>query len=417
MAEVRPFRGILYNKEKIGDKLSSVCAPPYDIITEKQRDLLYNKNPNNIVKLILGKTSSQDNDKDNRYTRAGKLLSEWLNDGVLVRDAVDAFYVYLQEYVYRDVLHRRVGFIGLMKLSENSCKEIFPHEKTFETQKKDRLLLLSAVKANLSPIFALFSDNDKKVTHILKDIMASNPPMIDIDCDGDKHKLWRLVDRGDIEKISSLMKDKKLFIADGHHRYEVAMAYRNNIKKNGVDPGGADYCLVYFADMDTPENLMILAAHRVCKGINMGNDLDLINKVKSRFNVTFHDDVDSLLLFMERLSLDKHVIGYYGKDKYICLELKENVNIDSQKLDVAILHNVILGDILGFATSEGRIAYEKDPYKAISLVSSGGFDSVFFLNPTRVSEIKAVAEKGQVMPEKSTFFYPKLLTGLVINKF
>lgn len=435
MAEVKPFRGILYNPEKIGGELSDVCAPPYDIINDTQRNLLYDKNPNNIVKLILGKTLSQDSEKDNRYIRSGKLLAEWLSEGILVRDSAEAFYVYLQEYLYRDTVQRRVGFIGLMRLSENSCKEIFPHEKTFETQKKDRLLLLNSVKANLSPIFTLFSDNDKNVTRLLQKVMSSSSPIIDIDCENDKHKLWRLDHRRDIDEISSLMKDKKLFIADGHHRYEVAMAYRNNIKKNGADPGGADYCMMYFADMDATENLTILAAHRVCKGINVANDLDLTEKMGNYFNVTFHKNIMSLLSFMEKASMDKHIIGYYGKDKYICLELKENVNIDKlidsgsgyensigksddwKKLDVAILHHVIFGGILKFVTSEGTIVYEKDPHRARDLVNNNGFDSVFFLNPTRVSQIKTVAEKGEIMPEKSTFFYPKLLTGLLINKF
>ncbi len=427
MAEIKPFKGVLYNSAKMGGDYPSVCAPPYDVISPAMRDKLYDKNGYNIVRLILGRSYPSDNAGENRYIRAGRLLNEWMRQGVLIKDNSDAFYVYVQEYTSDDRKCRRTGFIGLMKIMDPDEKRIFPHERTHAGPKEDRMNLIKEVRANLSPVFGLYPDRDRGVTAILEDAVSSAAPAIDIREGRETHALWRLRDRDLSEKISRLMEDRKIFIADGHHRYEVARKYRDMMRKGAGYNGGADFVMMYFTDMTSPDDLTVMATHRVIKDTGTMDDDEVLRRLEEYFRVTERVDLRELMKSLKERSASGHVFGFFGKGKYFLMEMKNERDIEKlivdersaewKRLGVSILHSAVLREMLGVKSEEGNVTYVKDPEEAVSLVRDGSHRCAFFLNPTRVDQLKAVAESGDMMPQKSTYFYPKLLSGLVMNKF
>ncbi|MGB2630070.1 MAG: DUF1015 domain-containing protein, partial [Candidatus Omnitrophota bacterium] len=268
MAEVRPFKGLSYDTGKVGGDYASVVAPPYDVISDKMRDELYEKNAYNIIRLILGKSIEGDNDKHNKYTRAGQLVAEWQDQNILLKDKSESFYVYTQEYEYDGKVYNRIGFFGLMKIEDPGERSVIPHEYTLAKPKEDRMNLIKQVKGNLSPIFVLFEDNGAAVSDIIKKEISSSKPLIDIEVNGETHKIWRVSDPEAIKNISSQMKGKKVYIADGHHRYEVAMVYRNMQREKPDYDGSADYVLMYFTDMTgnaADNSLTVVATHRAIK--------------------------------------------------------------------------------------------------------------------------------------------------------
>jgi len=421
------FRGFLYDAGKVNGDYSKVCAPPYDVISERERDKLYEKSSYNIVQLILGKFLPGDDSKgNNKYSRAGKLLREWIKEGVIRRDNDESFYVYLQEYDAVGKKHRRAGFFGLMKIEETGENDILPHEHTLAQPKEDRMNLLKEVKGNLSPIFGLFNDESGEVTEIIEKVISEDAPLIDTEVDGVRHALWRLSDKNRQIRISSAIKEKKVFIADGHHRYAVAKKYRDTARTRRGYNNEAEYILMYLADISSPENLTVMATHRVIKKMPVSDHKDVISRIDDYFDITYCDDLVCLMKKLGSAS-GKHVFGYLSGDKYIFLEMKNDKDVEKlvrdpkspewKQLDVSILHSGIFEYLLGMKDKEGNIFYTRNPDEAEAMVKTRGFDGAFLLNPTRVDQLKAVAENGDMMPQKSTYFYPKLLTGLVINKF
>lgn len=424
MAEITPFKGILYNKDKIKGDYSSVVAPPYDVISDVMREELYSKSPYNIIRLILGKDQDGDNG-DNRYKRAGKFFNEWQRQGILEKDQRKSFYVYSQEYSHKGVIRKRTGFFGMVKIDEDG-KEVLPHERTHSKAKEDRLNLISEVRANLSPIFTLFYDDSGKANAILKDVMAASAPEVDIKIDGVRHLLWRVSEGERTKGLSAVLSDKRLFIADGHHRYEVARKYRDIRRSEDGYNGEADRVMMYFADMADPSNLTVMATHRAIKKMPGCSMADIKAKLAPYFSFTEHGSLGELMSQMEKNETAGNVYGVLDKEGYLCMEPKdrkaltglilENRTEDWKDLDVSIIHSAIFDELLGINSEEGNITYVKDAEEAESLVRNGSHAAAFILNPTRVEQMKAVAEHGEVMPQKSTYFYPKLLTGLVVNK-
>jgi uncharacterized protein (DUF1015 family) len=429
MVQVRPFKSLLYNPGKIGADYSEVVAPPYDVISEKMRDELYEKNAYNIIRLILGRSLEGDDDKSNKYTRAAKLLTEWQDQDILTKDKTGAFYVYAQEYEYEGEVCRRIGFFGLMKIEETGEESVVPHEHTLAKPKEDRMNLIKNVKGNLSPIFVLYEDDKGTVRGMLEEATATSKPAIDIEVGGEKHKLWRLCEEDAIKNITSFMGGKKVYIADGHHRYEVAKAYRNKQREREGYDGSADYMLMYFTDMSgdaSLNSLTVMATHRAIKTMPIASS-ELPGKLGGYFDVTECKDLPELMNLLGEATAKDHIFGYLGKDKYLSIKLKSEENLPElideeksaewKKLDVSILHAGIFRNLLNLKEQEGNITYVKDPKEAQALVKDGSHAAAFLLNPTRVSQIKTVSESGSMMPQKSTYFYPKLLSGLVINKF
>ena len=320
MAEVKPFKGLLYNKSMIGGDYSTVVAPPYDVIPRDMRDELYEKNEHNVIKLILGKSSETDDENNNKYTRARKFMDRWCRQGVLVRDDSESFYIYLQEYEYQGQTCRRVGFMGLMKIEDPGKDTILPHEYTLAKPKEDRMNLIKQVQSNLSPIFALYSDDNRSVTDMLEKTISSSVPVTDIEIGDQKHKLWRLSDTDSIEKISALMKDKKIFIADGHHRYEVARTYRRIRKQESDYDGSADYVMMYFADLVDSDNLTVMATHRVIKQMPDTDEADITARLNKYFDITKSNDLSGLLEQLDNDEGRNHVFGFFNGKEYLFLK-------------------------------------------------------------------------------------------------
>ncbi|MFH1412331.1 MAG: DUF1015 domain-containing protein [Candidatus Omnitrophota bacterium] len=423
MAEVRPFKGFLYNGTKIKGGYSSVMAPPYDVISDKMRDELYDKSEYNIIRLILGKCLCGSGEGENKYTRAGKLLAEWCGKNIMARDGKESFYVYVQEYSFEGEEIRRIGFIGLMEISDS----VLPHEYTLAKPKEDRMNLIKQVKGNLSPIFSLYEDKNGEVSDILERGIKGKTPLIDIICDEIRHMLWRLSDSENVAQISRKMNGRKTFIADGHHRYEVARAYRDAMREQTGYKGEADHVMMYFTDLNDAEKLTVVATHRVIKKMPQNGRVSLVKKLDPYFSIEEKKNLGELTGALKGKIGTDNVFGYIDKDGYLLLIPKDKRKIVSlikdtkseewKKMDVSVLHSSVFKEILGLDVIEGNITYVKKPEEAETLVKDNSHEAAFLLNPTRVEQLRAVAEMGDMMPQKSTYFYPKLLSGLVINKF
>jgi uncharacterized protein (DUF1015 family) len=414
MAEVIPFKGVLYNVTKVsrasGDDL---LAPPYDIITPEYREELYTKSPYNIVRIDFGKSFNGDDEHENKYIRARAYLEKWLKDGILIRSGYPFFYSYEISYKMDNSERILRGFLGLVRLEELGKGSIHPHECTHSKPKKDRLELMRVCGANISPIFSLYSGSERKASTVLSRASAL-PPFIEAqDQDGSIHRLREISDPGAIDAIREELRNKPVFIADGHHRYETALQYRNDMRAKEeaqVGPRPYDYVLMFLANM-ADEGLTILPTHRLLRKIPG----DMMELLSAHFLI---EKVNAAEI-TRRIAGRRHVLGFYrgaGEEGYI-LDYKggalSEIPPALADLDVSILHELVLGRLL----HESDIAYEMDVRKCLRLVREGGYAAVFFLNPTRVEDVERVALSSLRMPPKSTYFYPKLLTGLVLNIF
>jgi len=406
MADIIPFKGTLYNSQEIKD-LSKVTAPPYDVISPSQQNELYNTNPYNIIRILLGKDSSSDNEKENKYTRAASSLKDWQEKGILEKDKEESIYIYSQEFTVEGQVRKRLGFMALLKL-EDFYKEkstIYPHENTLTAPKEDRTCLINSIKANLGPIFALFADEDKSVDAILIEESKKSPLIDIVDYQGIRNKFWRVSSKDKIECIVNMMKKEKLFIADGHHRYEVGLAF----SKTQKDPKYG-YILTYFTDLYA-DGIVIFPVHRLIRGVNkdiLDNlEKDLLKDFTAR-EITSKEDVKKFLSGAN--TSEKRFVIYKKDNKFIGLGLK-----DSDSLDVTLLHDLIIKPLE--EKSKISIDFTKDMDYAIKEVDNGKFSLSIILNPTKVTQVRDVAFSKKRMPQKSTYFYPKVLTGLVMNVF
>ncbi|MFA6142546.1 MAG: DUF1015 domain-containing protein [Candidatus Omnitrophota bacterium] len=419
MPVIKPFKAVRYNIAKIKD-VSSVVAPPYDIIPPKLQDELYRKDDHNFVKIELNKIGPSDDETDNRYTRSRDLFESWLKDGVLARDDKDALYIYALQYRKGTKTIEQVGFIGLMGLELSGGNKVLPHENTLAAPKEDRLKLTRLVKANLSQIFVLYEDKTHRLTAILKKFMSGNRALIDIRSDNVRHRIWKLEDEMEIKKIEKMMARKDVFIADGHHRYEVSRMYS---KEAGTD--SSKYIMVYFVEMDE-RMLTVMPAHRLVKDTGLLKPDEIFERLEKFFYVEKVSGLNALMTRLGRLARS-HAFGMYlGKNSFYILKLKNEKASDKaiknkpnpwKRLDVSILHIFIMQNVLGIRDEDDNIEFLKSPAETIKSVDSGKFKIAFLLNPTKVSEVKRIASLGERMPRKSTYFYPKPLSGLVINKF
>jgi uncharacterized protein (DUF1015 family) len=430
MANIKPFKGVLYDPCIIGD-LSKTVAPPYDVISEKMQDEFYSLHNNNVIRLILGKIKHGDTQRNNRYTRAKKFFEDWSRDGILSQDPEPAIYIYEQKYFFRGELKTRLGFISLLKIEDPHKSRVLPHEYTFPKPKKDRFDLLKATRTNLSPIFSIFEDKDSSVEHILKQHIGRHP-IIDVEKEGVTHRLWRLCARDAISRITALMKNKQILIADGHHRYEVALNFRDWARKRTNDAkqdSPYDYLLVYFSNLN-PEALTVLSTHRVIKSIK-GLDLKkIVCRLNEYFLVEKVDGKEAMLSKIEKGGNGDFVFGMYDRDGgFFSLTLSDKNVLDDviaqdkqyqwKCLDVTILHQLIFDRMLKIkekVAKRDNIVYTRETDHAVKLVNEEGYQIAFFLNPPRIEQIKDVARSHDRMPRKTTYFYPKLLSGLVFYK-
>ncbi|MDO8885686.1 DUF1015 domain-containing protein [Candidatus Oleimmundimicrobium sp.] len=439
MIEIKPFKGITYNNRKIN--LKDVTAPPYDVISPEELENFYRKSEYNVVRLVLGKNEPGDNGLNNKYTRSANYLKNWLNQNVLLPSDKPAIYIYKQKYKAKGRDVSRVGFIALLKLEDFESGKVLPHEKTFPKAKVDRLNLLRACETNFSQVFSLYLDPEGKIDNILKKFPDDKSTIKIIDEDRANHTLHQVFDEKIIKKISQLMKDKTIFIADGHHRYETALNYRNEMRKkinnySGIE--GFNYVMMMFVNMND-EGLSVLPVHRVIKDISLPDENEILEKAANFFKIEsfkFNEGNKEKIknIFSQRLSAEfnkTHAFGIYpGTNKYHLLILKdENImdklipsehSQDWKKLDITILHSLLIEKIIGIKDKNlikhKSIKFTPDENEALELVDKGEYKIALLVNPTKVEEVRAVASNREKMPQKSTYFYPKLLTGLVINK-
>lgn len=411
MAKIVPFRGILYNVSRVS--MEDVLAPPYDVITPEYREALYMQSPYNIVRIDFGKEREGDNEAGNKYTRAREYLDAWVREGIFIRSEKPSFYAYEMSYTINDVKKRLLGFLGLVKLEELGKGSIYPHECTHSKPKQDRLNLMRTCEANTSPIFSLYKSSEGQISNILSKVSKTKPYIESADIAGDIHRLWQIDDTGGVEIITKELENKAIFIADGHHRYETAFEFYREMaeKEASISIRPFDHVLMFLANM-LDEGITILPTHRLLKQIPE----DMNRLLSEYFEI---DPVQNNFNIRKGLSGKNRVFGFFqkGNDTWHILKYKggnlSEIHPELREIDVIILHELVLKKILH--TSD--IGYEMNVEKALEKVNSGEFRAAFFLNPTRVQDVEKSALSSVRMPPKSTYFYPKLLTGLVINKW
>jgi uncharacterized protein (DUF1015 family) len=440
MARIRPFRGVLYNPEKVPD-LKAVVTPPHDVISAEEQQEYYTAHPQNMIRLILGKVSPEDTEHNNRYTRAAQSFRGWLEEGILTQDQDPAFYVTEIDFRMDEAVHTRLGFISLVGLERFEEGIIRPHEKTFSATNVDRLKLIEASRANLSPIFSIFSDRDNEILGSLRAAIESFPPDLDFeDLKGYRHRLWRVTDHKIHKEIGQRLADRPVYIADGHHRYWTALQYRDRMKSQQPTLAPDDPCnfvMMYLTSMQDP-GLALRPVHRVVCDVKKQAVEDFVDKASAYFDIETLD-----IGHMDRKQIDKAslkkamtignstVIGValWNDKAFHVLRMKERVTDDVRgqeipeplrRLDVTIVTKLVLEDILGLngpaLDDERSILYPSTVDEALDAVYGGGCSMALILNPTRLNELQEVSDAGLIMPRKSTYFYPKVMTGLVINK-
>jgi len=434
MAEILPFRGVLYDPATVGD-VTSVVAPPYDVIGPAEQSALYARHPGNIIRLELGQEQPGDGPQENRYTRARHFLQDWLRDGLLRRDDKPAIYLYAVEYRLRGGQTRTMrGFLSLVKLEEFGTGRIFPHENTRAAAKDDRYQLLETCRSNFSPIFSLYSDAEGAIIRTMERTIERGQPRFAVtDADGVRHLLWTVSDQKALDRVVAAMKPLPLFIADGHHRYESALRYRNAQQEatGNKGPLSSDWVLMYFSNLDDP-GLTILPTHRVLPGPLPCPASEFRARLAETFTIetiAFTKETESAARakFLGALHAARgttaHVMGLIvrGESRYEVLTLTaaglSRLGASArERLDVSILQQMVFrGAMRMEPKDEERLIYIKDEEDVLAAMARGEGELAVLLNPPRVTEVKDVARAGDRMPHKSTYFYPKPLTGLVLN--
>lgn len=424
MAEIKGYKGLRFNCEKAG-KIEELVCPPYDIISDQQREEYIKTNPHNIIRLELPKG-------DDKYNKAAETLKDWLENGILIKEDKPAIYIYEEEFTAYGERKAIKGIICRVKLEEFSKGIILPHEFTLSKAKEDRLNLMKATNCNFSQIYSLYMDGGKNTLGKIDSLSKSEPDIQLQDNDNVTHRMWIIKDEKAIADICSDFADRKLYIADGHHRYETALNYRNYLREQGLAKEGdaCDYQMMMLVDMEHP-GLVVFPTHRLVRNLDSFNAERVIDGCKEYFDVTEHSDINTIeSTLMELYNQGKKAYAFYcGGSSYKLLVLKDtniikkllpNASTATQQLDVTILHTLILEKIFGIdaenMAKQINLTYTKIFDEAISSVQQGNSQCAFILNPTRVSEIREVASNGEKMPQKSTYFYPKMITGLVMNQ-
>ena len=432
LAEVKPFKGVRYNLEKV--KIEEVVAPPYDVISNKARRLLLDRNPYNVVRLIL----PQGVMGDDKYSQANLYLRRWLSEGILIKDEKPSFYLLEETFTHQAGERTRVGFIGLLRLRELG-QGVFPHENTIGKVKKDRFRLLEACKANFSQVFMVYSDRSMTLEGIHRE-MIKKPPLVELrDDEGVYRKMWIVEDEELLNTLSSLLKEKDVVIADGHHRYETALEFMKAMDRRGVDGDAHRYILAYFTNA-LSDGVISFPTHRLIGNIDRDQYKSFLEALRKTFPVkeypfTPEDKYDVEKKFLKDLKKEgfkNPAIGFistYDPRYYLVTIdvskakdlIKKPIDEDLLCLDVVLLNELILPEFLNMDLSELKrmedIRCTSNPYKAVDCVMAGRYQIAFLLNPIPVEKILNLAVKGLLLPQKSTFFYPKLLSGLVMRVF
>lgn len=441
MVKVKPFRAYRYNEDIAGD-LGLLVTPPYDIIKGEMIDKLQARSEYNIAWIIKNKPNDDDTVRNNQYTRARDHFNKWVSEGILKQDDTESFYVYGQDFEIEGQKLFRFGFIGLVELEEFASSApasgvfsgVLQHEETLPKDIEDRLNLCRSCMANFGQIFVIYPDHKGSIDSILERNMKKDPVSDVTDDEGIRHRLWQIDDTEDTDEITKLMMDKYIIIADGHHRYKTALA----LSKEHQDLESTKYRMLTFVNISN-SGLVVLPTHRLVQNLEDFSTKSLLAQLNKFFDVKSFDTSDEMFLLMNKSFHEgKHAFGLFVNDKKFYAMILQNLSImdkllpdksdELRRLDVAILHTLILEKMLGIDKEKlaqgtikggGYVTYIKGIGDAVeeSIKSvKGESQAVFFMNPTRVDEVEAVSKNFECMPQKSTFFQPKVWTGFTINK-
>jgi uncharacterized protein (DUF1015 family) len=416
MADVQPLRALHYDPAVVGP-LQGVVAPPYDVIDSEQRAELIARSPFNVVAVDLPQG------EPDRYAAAGELFESWRREGALVRDSEPALWAHTQDYTGPDgQRRRRRGFFCRVRIEEFGPGRIRPHERTHPGPKEDRLRLTRATRANISPIFSLYSDPAEAAWQALSATTERQPAWAEItDADGTVHRLWRVSDASAIVAVQAATSDAELLIADGHHRYETMQAYA---REQGGD-GEAAYILMCLVALEDP-GLTVFPTHRLIGGLSDERRHELTQALERDFEVA---EV-ALAQIAPADEPGPLQLGFFdGRDgRALRLTLKSQAIADAalarhsyayRHLDTGVLETLVLKNALGYSDDDiahfNGLFYARDTAEALAMVRSGAYDAAFLMRPTPVAQVRDVAAAGENMPPKSTYFFPKLLTGLLFN--
>lgn len=436
MSTIIPFHGTRYDTTVVGD-VTQVVAPPYDIIDVAGQKALYDRHPHNIIRLELGLDQPGDGPANSRYTRAASTLRDWLKSGALKRDAQPTLYYHTIEYTAPyapsgSPTKTLKGFLATVKLEALDSGHIYPHENTRSAAKTDRLNLLEACKANFSPIWSLYSDPQGEVMSLLEGAIKEKSATIDFhDDEGFRQQLWAVTDPAVLKHAADALRSKPLFIADGHHRYETALNYQKLRREQAGLPNGQhsyDAVLMLLTALEDP-GLTVLPTHRVTT-----TPLPPYDHMQSLLGATFDlqefpftaaTQTATRTKFIEAMRSAGRTVPVFGlalkgDNRYVTLSLKAAHRPSAQaspraKLDVSLLQQLIVALLCPTPQEQEAILYTKDDHEALDWVAKGAGSGALLLNATKVCEVQAVATAGERMPHKSTYFFPKPLTGLVIN--
>ncbi len=433
MAEIRPFPGVRFDMAKVG-ALTDVVAPPYDVIGPDLQTKLYNASPYNIVRLELNREEPEDSAKgSNRYTRAAGILKDWRKQSVIRDDQDTAFYLYHQIFEVEGQTHTRKGFFARVRLEPFGEGRIYPHEQTLSGPKADRLALYHATGFNLSPIFGLYPDTENAVLEAVEAGLVDKTPLEATDHLGVVHRFWPVTDPKALTTAQGLMADKAIFIADGHHRYETGLKYRDELTERGELSGPddpANFCLMMLVGMSDP-GLLILPTHRLVQGLPFLTSGKLTELLAPEFEIEdFGEGPSGCRAAWQEIELhgDQDMLGFGTAmdNRWCTARLRSDATMDKlvpdhspdwRSLGVSILHELVLKKIFGDLglgdTMSCRYVHLID--EVLEGFHSGACDLACLVPPASMEHVESIASNLEKMPPKSTYFYPKLLTGLVLN--
>jgi uncharacterized protein (DUF1015 family) len=420
-----PFRALRYDSKRVD--LASVVAPPYDVIDERHQGVLYERSPHNVVRLILNR------DTDRHASAAGH-LADWTRSGLLRRDAEPALWLYVQNFQHDQARFERTGIIGVVPLAPFESGRVRPHERTLSAPKEDRMRLLQACQVNLSPIFGLYSGRQEALAPARR-WADRTPPTVDLtDEFGIRHRTWKIADPDGVRDITTALEGATILIADGHHRYETALAHRDHLQATRVlapdDP--ANFIMMYLCGLEDP-GLLVLPTHRVLRRMARFDAPAFVEALRRDFEVREcastgerrhrllaelegSDDRVRFGVIVEGLATPYIIrLRDDGAIRRAAPELPQVV----RQLDVTILDRLILRGILGLeadaAARTGQLSYSHDAAETLQSIDSGKAQMAFLLSRPDLGQLQAVCSSGETMPQKSTYFYPKLLTGLLFH--
>jgi uncharacterized protein (DUF1015 family) len=430
MPQIEAFRGIRYDLGHVGS-LSDVVAPPYDVINDEMQDGLYKRHPANVIRLILNREEPGDDDNSNRYLRAARFLKNWQGEGVLSQDAIPAVYVYHQVFEFGGVSYTRRGFMARLRLERFGEGRVYPHEETHAAAKADRLKLTEACQTNLSQIFGIYPDSDNAAQDLLEDVVRTATPVEATDHLGVLHRIWAVTDLKLICDLSAELGEKPLFVADGHHRYETACNYRDQLAAAGSIEANhpANYVMTMFVGMSDP-GMIVLPTHRLFEGLPALSSAELAQKLGTAFDVEVagkeaadakpiwraianRNDQGCLAFFTQKDNVWT-VAKLTEAGKQQMASVASEMSDDWQSLGVSLLHRLVMDRLLG-AKDLPKPTYVHRVEEVISGLESSHFPLAALVMPATLEHIRSISEHGERMPAKSTYFFPKLLSGLVLN--